>query len=301
MKTKPRLFALLAALLTHFSATVAAESPDRAIQSVFDELRSLKAMQSGASYTLRAGGTELSGPKETFLRRRTAGEIAESGLSCGCGDYALVFIERIRRSGFEALLVDAAQISSLSLAHTFAGHAVAAVRPKGDAAAPWWLVDPTARKILSRDWSPQAKTFTASGHVYWIGYCGPVEAYPVRTPTELKRFYADTLATAPREFLNGALPRLVFTIDPSLENGNGGYLNPRVTRLQAQQDEIFSKYGITPEHQVPILLTRGGDNASTSLDLVDDRWVAQIGLKSACSPSLLSYFEGKVGPTPPKG
>ena len=45
---------------------------------------------------------------------------------------------------------------------------------------------------------------------------------------------------------------------------------------------------------IAILLTRGGDDASGDLDYVDDQWVARVGLKSACSPSFLSYMEQRV-------
>lgn len=266
-------------------------STEREIAAIFPELRALKSMKFGERYTLPAHGEKMTGIGDDFLRRRTAGEVEASGLSCGCGDYAAVFIDRIEPRGFDTLLIDSVQISLASLESHDSGHVVVAVRPKGQANAPWWLVDSTARNILSRDWSPDAKSFTASGHVYWIGYCGPLDQYPVHDHEELKRFYTRVLAMVPPEVLNRTLYHFTFTIDQSLEDGHGGYLNPRVTRLSAGQDTIFTRYHIKPEREIAILLTCGADDSSGTLGLIDNRWVARVGLKSGCSSSFLTYFE----------
>jgi hypothetical protein len=279
------------------SLLVAADkSIDGDVQAVFAELRTLKSMAQRQTYTLSARGEKLTGRGDDFLRRRTADEIAESKLSCGCGDYAAVFAERIQARGFEALLIDSALISLHSLVNKFDGHVVVAIRPSDAPKSPWSLVDSTALNIISRDWSPDAKTFTSSsGSVYWIGYCGTVEKYPVRTPDELKKFYADTLAKVPTEFFNRTLYRLMFTVDKSLIDEKGNYLNPRVTRLQREQDEILARYQIKPAREIPIVLTRGGDDASGDLKYsATGGWVGRVGLKSACSPSFLSYLDQKV-------
>ena len=277
-------------------AAAEAESIDIQVRAVFAELRALKSMKSGERYTLPAGGKSLTGDGDDFLRRRTANEIAESGLSCGCGDYALLFIERIKPRGFDALLIDSAAMTLHSLLNKFDGHVVVAIRPGDAPKAPWWLVDSTALNVISRDWSPDSKSFTTSSSaVYWIGYCGPVERYVVHTPDELKQFYADTLAKVPAEFFNGTLYRLTFTVDKSLVDAKGSYLNPRVTNLQREQDEIFAKYGIKPAREIPILLTRGGDDTSGYLTYTaTSGWVSRVGLKSACSPSFLSFFDQKI-------
>jgi len=49
-------------------------------------------------------------------------------LSCGCGDYALLFIARIAPRGFMTLLVDGVELSSETLQNHFSGHAVVAIR-----------------------------------------------------------------------------------------------------------------------------------------------------------------------------
>jgi hypothetical protein len=289
---KPLLPLLVVSLLPAMVA--ATHSMQGQVDAVLAEMRLLRPMEPRMRYTLPARGVDVSGSNDDFLRRRTASEIIASGLSCGCGDYAVVFIERIEALGYETLLVDSAQISALSLASNFAGHAVVAIRPNDAPDSSWWLVDSTARKILSRDWSPQAKTFTASGGVYWIGYCGPLDRYPVRAPAELKQFYADTLAKVPREFFNRTLHRFVFKVDRSLLDDRGGYLNPNVTRLQREQERIFAKYAIEPEREVAILLARGDNDARSDLNSSADGWVSRVGLKSACSPGLLSYFEQRI-------
>jgi hypothetical protein len=253
-------------------------------------------MQPGQSYTVRVAGTDETGPKERFLRRRAASEISDSGLSCGCGDYALLFIERIESKGFQTLFVDGAEISSGSLHYHFSGHTVVAVRPR-DAGADdrWILVDSTHRNILSPAWSPSEKSFEAFGNVFWIGYCGPVADYPVHGPDELKAFYARTLANAPREFLNRNLMRLKFTVDPSLIGTNGEFLNPRLSELLQIQGRIFAANGVAPEREVSIRLVRGEDNATTAISHSESEgWIARFGLRSSGGPGLLTYFEQAI-------
>lgn len=299
MTLLPRLPFLPALLLVATVSSVslgaaAAPDPEQAIAEALSELRALQPMQPRQSYTLPAAGRRLTGTNDDFLRRRTADEIRQSGLSCGCGDYALVFLQSMAGRGFETLLVDSAQLSLQSLASTFSGHAVVAVRPPGGKDGSWWLVDSTARRILSRDWSPRSPSFTASGHVYWIGYCGPAEQYPARTPAELRKFYRDTLARVPSEFMNATFARFVFTVDASLRDESGRLLNPNVERLQPQQDGLLAQYRVKPTREIPVLLVRGRADATGTLEQVDGRWVARVGLRSACSPGFLTYMENVV-------
>jgi len=42
----------------------------------------------------------------------------------------------------------------------------------------------------------------------------------------------------PAEFFNRTFYRLMFTVDQSLVDAKGGYLNPRVTNLQREQDTL---------------------------------------------------------------
>jgi hypothetical protein len=282
--------------LQSFSASANNLSMEQRIQAVFSELRTLKPMKAGQSYTVRVAGTTETGPKELFLRRRTAQEIIDSGLSSGCGDDAIVFIDRIESQGFKTLLVDSAEISSGSLHDHFSGHVVVAIRSKeATANAAWWLVDSTNLKILSRDWSPAEKSFQAFGSIFWIGYCGPLTDYPVHNAQELKAFYTKTLASVPRDFLNRTLYRLKFTVDTSLIGKDGKFLNPRLADFPRLQPTIFAAYGVEPEREVSILLKRGGDDAISDLTYSEATgWVSNLGLKSGCSPSLLSYFERAI-------
>jgi len=275
------------------SAPAAGESADQQIQGVFSELRALKPMAPGRSYTVSVAGRRETGPKEQFLRRRTAQEISESGLSCGCGDYALLFIARAVPLGFEALLVDGAELSSESLQEHFSGHCVVAIRGAGAAAhAPWWLVDPTNMRLLERSWSPAARSFEAFDTTFWIGYCGPLADYPIHDAGELKAFYARTLEAVPLEFMNDNLCKLDFTVDRSLVGADGAFLNPRIPDLLRMQARILAARGISPLRKVSILLTRGNDDFTTDLGYSDERgWVGRLGLRSACSPGLLTYFE----------
>jgi hypothetical protein len=287
---------ILTGLLTGLSASAAESSPETAVQAVFTELRALQPMQSSQSYTVRVGAGSETGRKERFLRRRTAAEVRASGLSCGCGDYALVFIEQIEARGFTTLLVDGAEISSNSLQNHFSGHAVVAIRTKDTPPdATWWLVDSTNLKILSRNWTQAETSFRAADSVYWIGYCGPRVNYPVRGPNDLKAFYTRTLAAVPPEFYNRTLSRFKFTIDPSFLGPAGEFLNPRLEPFLRMQEEIFTTYHIEPQREVAILLTRGDEGSASELTHTEaEGWVARVGLRSACSPTLLAHFEQTV-------
>jgi hypothetical protein len=287
------------AFVLALSASALAVASDGSIRgdilAVFDELRTLQPMDQAKTYTLPAQGQPLTGRNDDFLRRRTADEVAASKLSCGCGDYAAVFAERMQARGYDTILIDSAQISLHSLASKFDGHVVVAVRPHDAPTAPWWLVDLTALNIISSHWSSNEKSFSNStGQLFWIGYCGPMEKYPVHSPEELQKFYTGTLAQVPGEFLNQHFVRFVFTVDPSLMGADGKLLNPRVTRLAGEQDKVFARYGIKPAGEVPVRLIRGGDNAKADLNFEDGAWVSAVGLKSGCSPSLLNFFEERV-------
>lgn len=272
------------------------ETAEQHIETVFSELRTLKPMLAREDYTVRVAGEEETGAKERFLRRRTAQEISNSGLSSGCGDHAILFIERIEPRGFETLLVDAAEISSASLRYHFSGHAVVAIRSKESPTnTPWRLIDSTSLRILSRNWLPAEKSFQVSGRVYWIGYCGPLSDYPVKNGQELREFYAKTLASVPPSILNRTLYRFKYNVDPSLIDNDGKYLNPRLENFIREQSAIFASYDIKPEREVSITLTRGGNGYKSELTYSDENgWVSHIGLKSGCSPSMLSGLEQNI-------
>src|ERR1022692_4270343 len=248
------------------------------VEAVFSELSKLKFMQSRQNYTVRVGGTEETGQKEQFLRQRTATEIAESGLSCGCGDFAIMFIDRMESRGFKAFLIDGAEISTASLSNHFSGHAVVAIRSKlALEDASWWLVDSTNLKVISRDWSLREKSFHAFGCVFWIGYCGPLRDYPVHNADDLKAFYTKTLASVPQDFLNHTLYQLKFTIDSSLIGNEGVFLNPRLADFQRLQTAIFKSYGIQPEREIPILLRKGSNRGESDLTYSTEAgWVSHL-------------------------
>lgn len=283
------LVLLVLGTLPGFSATLRSD-----VDAALAELRKLEAMKPGKNYTALVGGQPMTAPKDAFLRRRTADEIARSGLSCGCGDYAILFIDLMESRGYETRMVDSAQISLLSLASQFAGHSVVAVRAKSASETRWWLVDSTSRKVLSTEWSAEEKSFTSGGSLYWIGYVGPLETYPARSPEQLRQFYRQTLATVPVAVLNRVIPQLNFVVDSTLSLPDNKYRNPNIPRLSAEQARLFAQYNITPERSYDVHLTRGGDDYSGTLKSVDGQWVATVGLRSACSPSFLSYMASAI-------
>lgn len=285
---KPLFATLALALLSTLPSLAAAPRND--IDAALGQVRKLDAMKPGAKYTLTVNGEKVTDRKDSFLRRRNAAEIAQSGLSCGCGDYAILFIDLMQARGYETIMVDSAQISLQSLGSEFSGHSVVAVRPKSDPKARWWLVDSTSRRVLSEDWSTDASSFVSGSSLYWIGYVGPLEKYPAHTPQELRKFYRDTLATVPPAVFNRTIPRLTFTVDDSLKLGADKYRNPNIPRLTSEQERLFAKYKITPERQHAVRLVRGGDDGRGELKSVEGEWIATVGLQSACSPSFLNYM-----------
>ena len=250
-------------------------------------------MQQGSVYTLPVGGKDESGIGDAFLRRRTGAEVCKSRLSCGCGDNAVAFLQAIEGRDVEALLVDSAEVSSASLVTGFSGHVVVALRPKDHKTQDGWcLVDTTNLRLISRNWSEKQKRFDAFGHVFWIGYCGPLQAYPVHSPEELKRFYAATLAGIPHEVLETVLVRLDFKVDPSLLNPDGSLAIPRLRQFIELQKNILKERNLEPRQTVTISLKRGGNDSNADLQHSDNEgWISQVGLKSGCSPSLLDYYE----------
>ena len=282
-------------LLADPAAPAGAKSPDPglAVEAAFAELRELAPMREGQRYTIEVGGRIETGSGDDFLRRRTAEEIKDSGLSCGCGDHAIVFINAMAGRGFSTLFVDSAEISCASLESHFSGHAVVAIRPPQAAPdAPWWLVDSTALRIISRNWQPTARSFQTASGIYWIGYCGPLNKYPVHDPEALRAFYARTLAGVPREFLARSLVRIEFSVDPSLRDPRGGFLNPRLAEFLDLPSRILASYGVEPARKIRVLLVRGQDDYRSDLEHSDSGgWVCHLGLRSGCTRGLLEYFE----------
>jgi|GEM_PF-1568741 len=289
------LIIVLAIAFTVFNRAQAADVKE-AIAAGFAAVRALQPMRSGATYSVKVRGVTESGPGDQFLRRREADEIVESKLSCGCGDNALVFLRAVEGRGLKTLYIDSAEVSSASLITCYSGHVVVALRePDPDESNGWTLVDTTNLRIISDHWSKAESSFIAFHNLFWIGYCGSWEEYPVHTPDELRRFYTDTLAKVPPSVLATALIRLKFTIDPSLVNPDGSLANPRVSKFIGMQEQVLKAHSIDPASTVSILLKRGGDDANSTLSFVESEgWVARIGKQGGCNPSLLEYFESYV-------
>ncbi len=278
-----------------YSLATGTASTMEQIQAAFDEMSGLKDTAPGRQYELEVGGKKELGTGDDFLRRRTGAEILASGLSSGCGDYALAFVHLMEKRGLQTLLIDSAEISFHSLESHFSGHVVVAVRDPANQR--WLLADPTSRRIISNDWSPVDKTFY--GNHYWIGYCGPLNEYPAHNPEELKAFYSRTLQTIPPDFWNQHIFKFNFKIDPSLLGSDGKLLAPNVPQLTENQDRALAKFGIHPANEINVLLVRGGDDAHSQLTYSDERgWVCTVGLQSACSLSFVDYMQGVVANSP---
>ena len=255
----------------------------------------IKPMKPGLVYALKVQGKRERGTKEHFLRRRTAEEIIDSGLSSGCGDYAIAFERLVRDAGYEALFIDSARLSLSSLITAFEGHAVVAVRDKS--MVEWFLVDPTARRIVSRTWRAKENIFLGE---YWIGYQGPLSEYPVSSPEGLKIFYRKTLESVPPEVWNKHLVGLRFTVDQSLKSDGDGYLNPRIPRLLNYVAGIFGTRGIKPSRCVVVHLVKGSPDATSYMNHDNETgWTCRVGLKSSLGEGFVGWMAKRVGSPPP--
>jgi hypothetical protein len=262
----------------------------KTIDAAFAEMARIENIPHGRTYRLAAHGKTVAGQGGDFLRRRTGPEVLSSGLSSGCGDFAVAFLYLMEQCGFKTLFVDSAEISTQSLKSHFSGHAVVAVRDEPNGR--WILADPTARRIISENWSTSDKTFYGR---YWIGFCGPLSGYPVHDPESLRQFYGATLKSIPAEVLNRHLFRFRFTVDRSLIGGDGKYLNRNLSRLLANNGKALERLGIHPEKEINILLVKGANEATSSLEYSEKLgWVCTLGLQSGCSPSFVAYLEGRV-------
>lgn len=281
-----RYLLLLAAAL--FALPSQSAGPHKAIEEAFARIAAIKSMNNGPIYELPAGGKPMRGKSDDFLRRRTGAEVLASGLSSGCGDYAVAFIHLMEERGFHTMLVDSAEISTPSLRSNFSGHAVVAVRdgPR------WILADPTRRQIISENWSPSDKMFDDR---YWIGFRGPLSEYPAHDPESLRQFYKATLKTIPPEVLNQRLVRLRFTVDASLVGPDKEYLNPNLAGFLQNNGKFLESLGIRPEKEIPVLLVKGGDDYHSDVKYsAEAGWVCALGRKSSLSPSFVSFLERAV-------
>jgi len=260
--------------LTALIANAPAKGIQADIDAAYSRIKLIKAMRPDTQYRLPVGKDIIAGPKEAYLRRRTADEVLSSNMASGCGDYAVSFMSLMQKSGYRILLVDGALVSSASLINTFSGHAVVAVKdPKS---GKWWLANPTDHTILSRNWSTNSKNFEAFGLYFWIGYCGSLDKYPAKDGESLKLFYARTLRKIPRSVLNKRLIKLVFRIGQDLRSADGKLLNPNVMKLEKEQSKLFADFGVSPAKQIEVMLQKGNDDEGTSIEQVGGRWIVRL-------------------------
>ena len=201
----------------------------------------------------------------------------------------------MEKRGLQTLFIDSAEVSLNSLESHFSGHVVVAVRDTANQR--WLLADPTNRRIISNDWSPDSKTFY--GDRFWIGYCGPLAKYPAHSPEELKTFYSRTLQKIPPDFWN----QHIFKFDLQ-----GGFVTDGRRRKlpQSEHSQAGEKSGgrsgqipHPSEKEINVLLVKGGDDFHSTLTYSDERgWVCALGLQSGCAPSLVEYLQGKVANSP---
>ena len=196
-KNPVRILVLLSLIaLMFFSATAwAKETALTTILSGLERVQKLQGMDTRKKYELEARGTRITGYPDDFLRRRTPAEILESGLSCGCGDYASAFYSLIESQGLQVIYIDAVALNYSAIEGGDSGHTGVAVKDKES--GNWILVDPTDDKILSGNWDPASTLYESPAGRFWIGYKGPLDKYLVRSHSELRTFYADTLSVEP--------------------------------------------------------------------------------------------------------
>jgi len=131
-KNPVRILVLLSLIaLMFFSATAwAKETALTTILSGLERVQKLQGMDTRKKYELEARGTRITGYPDDFLRRRTPAEILESGLSCGCGDYASAFYSLIESQGLQVIYIDAVALNYSAIEGGDSGHTGVAVKDK---------------------------------------------------------------------------------------------------------------------------------------------------------------------------
>jgi hypothetical protein len=62
---------------------------------------------------------------------------------------------------------------------------------------------------------------------------------------------------------------------------------------------LLKENGVSPKTKVNIILLPGGNDSEGDLRYIEGQgWVSHLGLKSACSTSLLDYFQSIVASRP---
>ncbi len=269
---------------------------ERAISEAFDKVGALQPMPNGATYTLTVGGKQVTAEPDYFLRRRTGGEILESGWSGGSGDNAIAVLYLLEKRGYEVSFIDSAQISTQSLEWGFSGLAALALRDPQSGI--WVFVDPS-RRIYWYPFNTKDQSFYGN---YWIGFLGRLADYPAHDPESLKAFYRATLKTIPAKTLDRTLFRFRFTVDPSLIAPNGQYRNPNLERLLRDEGKILAAHGVHPTNEVQIHLKNGEDNATSRCEYAGkDGWVCTLGEQSALSLGFVSYLEDRLNSARDRG
>ena len=290
---KPAL--LLGIALVFLSpAALAKETTYTAILSGLARVQKLQEMDNEKEYDLDARGVRMTGVPDDFLRHRTPAEILQSGLSCGCGDYAFAFYSLITSRGFEAIYIDAAALNYTAIERGDSGHTGVAVRDKES--GNWVLVDPTNNKILSADWNPASPIYESIPGRFWIGYKGPLNKYPVKDHAALRKFYNDTLNTVPRAVWEKELLAFDYRVDDSLKRKDGSYSNPNMEAFLARPARILKTLGVHPSQTVTVTLKSWVRKTGNS-DVVrnaDGSWTCYVSEHSAMSVSLTDWIMAAI-------
>jgi hypothetical protein len=293
---------LLAGVLLFAAAAAPVRAKDTALVDILaglDRMHGLRMMSEDKTYELPARGEKMSGRSDDFLRRRTPQEIMDSGLSTGCGDYAFSFYTLMKARGRDVLYADAAALTAHSLKNHFDGHTAVAV--KDEASGNWILVDPTFGRIISGDWDPKERLYVGPAGRFWFGYVGKLEDYPVKGPEELKKFYAETLATVPKDVWAKIFIKYEFTIDDSMKLKGGGYTNPHVVEFIRRPDEFYEGMGVTPEKSVRVTLKDGVDDKADTCEKNDDAtWTCWISRGAAMSQHMTDWMTDRIASGSPR-
>lgn len=179
-----------------FVGRMARKSVYQDIQKAFDCVAKLSLMDQEKIYRLRVGRDLVTAYSDDFLRRRTGKEILTSGLSSGCGDFAIAFYSLMKKKGYEASFIESVRLSADALRTRNNGHTGVAIFDEARQA--WILTDPTSQEIVQKNWNPDEKIYLDR---YWIGFVGELDDYPAHNHEELKNFYGEIFETIPTDVL----------------------------------------------------------------------------------------------------
>lgn len=286
---------VLAAALAGAAGTTAHMETN--IAAALERVAALKLLDYEAEYELQVRGRPVKARGIRFVDRRAAEEVLASGLTTGCGDSAGVFYHLLRAQGAELLFLQSADLSIANyLRFKAAGHTGVAV--KDPASGRWTLVDPTAGKVLSRDWDPKSPLYGRR----WIGHIGAAEGYfsQINEREGVGEFFQRTLSRVPKEVWDRELIGIDFVLEAAAGGPDGLVSDPDVRAFVALYSGVDRRLGFNPRRRVSVRLRPRPKGSGFMCDKDAAGFFCEIAPSRGMGERLFDFVEDSVHRLGPK-